>query len=225
MDNWKLIKQLIQAKYPKLEVFARENGLSYNTLSGWISKNRPPRVDDAIKIAKGLGLTVEELFSPDLESLVEEREKDGSGLKSALKVIKLSEIGQQQFLVPLLNQRVSAGHGADLTENEEEQALIPAPAWLSRYGRDVAALMVTGDSMEPTLKNGDLVVCDTHGWEYDGVYVVQLGDQEYVKRVQKIPKLFRIISDNPKYPVMEEPAESQDLRIVGLVHCVVKMLE
>lgn len=215
-DNSTTIKYVVEKAGLKLG--------SYNTLR---RENRLPRANEVLVIAKELGTTVEYLLTGEVITDKKESglERGSSSLTSPLKVLKVSEIGPRQFRVPLLNQKVSAGHGTDLVEDEEERAFIPAPEWLSRYGRDVAALMVTGDSMEPTLRNGDLVVCDTHGWEYEGVYVIQLGDQEFVKRIQKLPKTFRIISDNPRYPIMEEPAESQDLRIVGLVRCVVRMLE
>lgn len=144
---------------------------------------------------------------------------------TSIKIIHPSEIGPKHFLVPLLNQKLSAGHGVDLVEVEEEQALIPAPDWLSHFGRNIFGLIVEGDSMEPTLKHKDFVICDTYGWSYEGVYALQLGDQDYVKRLQKLPKVYRIISDNPRYPIMEEPVESQDIRILGLIRLVMRMME
>jgi len=42
--------------------------------------------------------------------------------------------------------------------------------------------------------------------------------------LQKLPKTYRIISDNPRYPIIEEPIESEDIRIIGLLRCVIRMI-
>ena len=80
-----------------------------------------------------------------------------------VRIVRPGELTGRHFLVPLLDQRVSAGPGAALPDADTPVSYIPAPAYLSRYGSDVAALQVRGDSMEPTLKEGDMVVCDTYG--------------------------------------------------------------
>ena len=231
---WKNYSDLLEAKNEKEYFLLEKANIPRSTMATARARGSFPHITYIRAIAKALDVQIEDFFSKqdepvESQKLEENLPADPSASspfqRTALKVIKHSEIGPHQFRIPLLSQRVSAGHGATLQDVDEEQALIPAPAWLSRYGRDVAALMVTGDSMEPTLRSGDLVVCDTHGWEYEGIYVIQLGDQVFVKRLQKLPRVFRIISDNPRYPVMEEPIESQDLRIIGLVHCVVRMMD
>jgi phage repressor protein C with HTH and peptisase S24 domain len=47
----------------------------------------------------------------------------------------------------------------------------------------------------------------------------------FVKRLTKVPGKLIIISDNPKYPVREEPEESEDIQIIGRVHCAIKEME
>jgi len=127
-----------------------------------------------------------------------------------------------KFLIPLLNQTLSAGHGADLVENEVITSYIPAPAWMIRLGTAVAALRVVGDSMENTLFHDDVVICDTFGWQYDGIYALHFEGNAIVKRIQKVQKAYRIISDNAKYPTIEEPDESENIRFIGRIRGVVK---
>ena len=129
------------------------------------------------------------------------------------------------FVVPLLNQKLSAGKGADLPEADEATALIPVPPHLAQYGKNLAALTVDGDSMYPTLDRGDLVVCDSCGWSGEGVYALRMGGEGFVKRLTKAPGKVVIISDNPKYPTREEPESSQDFEIIGRVHCAIKNME
>ena len=44
----------------------------------------------------------------------------------------------------------------------------------------------------------------------------------FVKRIEKDYKKWIIISDNPKYPIREEPIDSECLRIIGRVRGVYK---
>ncbi|MDR2733387.1 MAG: XRE family transcriptional regulator [Spirochaetota bacterium] len=129
------------------------------------------------------------------------------------------------FVVPLLGQKLSAGNGQELQQNDETTALIPVPSHLAKYRKNLAALIVDGDSMYPTLCRGDLVVCDSCGWSGEGIYALRMSGSGFVKRLTKAPGKLVVISDNPKYPVREEPEESQDIEIIGRVHCALKNME
>ncbi|MDR0553881.1 MAG: helix-turn-helix domain-containing protein [Treponema sp.] len=145
--------------------------------------------------------------------------------KNSLKVYDLSELPPDSFIVPLLDQRLSAGSGSYAPDEEEAKALIKVPSYLAQYGEHLAALTVDGDSMEPTLHRGDMVVCDSMGWSGEGIYALLISGDGFVKRITKAPGKVVIISDNPKYPVREEPEESQDLHIIGRVHCAITKVE
>jgi SOS-response transcriptional repressor LexA len=142
-----------------------------------------------------------------------------------LKVYSLSDLPGGSFVVPLLDQALSAGPGAALPEADEAKALIPVPGYLRQYGENIAALTVDGDSMEPTLRRGDMVVCDSLGWSGEGIYAVRMGGSGFVKRLTKAPGKVVIISDNPKYPMREEPDGSEDFAIIGRVHCAITKVE
>jgi phage repressor protein C with HTH and peptisase S24 domain len=142
-----------------------------------------------------------------------------------LPVYQESELPVGAFVVPLLDQRLSAGKGSFLPEKDEVRALIHVPAYLSHYGDKIAALTVDGDSMYPTLHRGDMVVCDSYGWSGEGIYALRMGGSGYVKRLTKKPGKIVIISDNPKYPFQEEPEESEDIEIIGRVHCAITKIE
>jgi len=129
------------------------------------------------------------------------------------------------FVIPLLSQKLSAGSGQELSQYDEVTALIPIPIHLAKYGKNLAALTVEGDSMYPTLDRGDTVVCDSCGWSGEGVYALRMSGDGFVKRLTKAPGKLVIISDNPKYPVREESEESQDFEIIGRVHCAIKNME
>ena len=129
------------------------------------------------------------------------------------------------FVIPLLEQKLSAGIGQMLPEKDDITALVPVPPYLSKYGKNLAALTVEGDSMYPTLSRGDMVVCDSCGWSGEGVYALRIGGEGFVKRITKEPGKVVVLSDNPKYPPREVSEDSQDFELIGRVHCAIKQVE
>jgi len=214
MDKWHTIKELIQEKYPKIEVFAKENGINYNTLSGWISKNRPPRVDEAIKIARGLGTTVEHIFDDSEHSNLVIHDSIGR---------EVTQEGEDFIMIPVFAQKVAAGNGQELIDAVKEIALLP---FLKRMLRGTApsrarALEVRGDSMTGVhIFDGDMVVFVPGEIRGDGIYVLRVGDELLVKRVEFDPfsRKLRIMSENPRYPDRMESADGQTVEVVGKVY-------
>ena len=121
-------------------------------------------------------------------------------------------------VIPLLEQAVSAGRGKELREDDRPALYLNIPSEYGKYGA-LYALPVRGDSMYPTLDEGDLVVCDSGGWDGDGIYVIKSQDCAFVKRVALSSKGYTVISDNAAYPAYSESKE--DIAIVGKVRCAV----
>lgn len=68
--------------------------------------------------------------------------------------------------------------------------------------RDVKQMRVIGDSMEPTIKDGDYILADiSHNtFDVDGIYLVRLINGLAVKRLQAGLSDITIHSDNKNYP-------------------------
>lgn len=116
--------------------------------------------------------------------------------------------------VPVLAVAASAGGGAFADDERVEAAMKFDPAWLRRLRLDPASLSVihvTGDSMAPTLDDGDDILVDqADGLERlrDGIYVLRLDGVLNVKRLLLDPSRRRVTvkSDNPAYrnwPVLD----------------------
>ena len=58
---WENVKKEIKSQNTTQEWIARVSGISFNTFQGWISKGIYPRVNDAIRIAVSLHVSVEYL--------------------------------------------------------------------------------------------------------------------------------------------------------------------
>ena len=131
---------------------------------------------------------------------------------------------QTMVMVPKLDVQASAGLGSALG----------GEITLSHYGfnrrwlRDISSgkpeklsiVRVRGDSMVPTLVDGDDILVEQidGGILRDGIYVLQRDDSLLVKRIALGPASGKltIVSDNPAYPSWND-CDSNDLRIVGRV--------
>lgn len=136
-----------------------------------------------------------------------------------------AKIKETDFVIPIMQHKLSAGKGQITSDEETPAGYIAVPQSLKRYGKNLAALYVDGDSMEPTLRRGDLIVCDSCGWDGEGIYAIQMNGEGFVKRLSQQPGKIVVISDNPKYNSWEEPVESENLRIIGRVHYALKHVE
>ena len=121
------------------------------------------------------------------------------------------------IIIPLLENAASAGYGAGLGEDDTPIRYVQVPRFLAKYPH-LTSLPVKGDSMEPTLHDGDLVICDGGGWDGDGIYVLKTFETAYVKRVQISSKGYEVISDNKMYQSFTESVEN--LSILGKVRAI-----
>ena len=203
MTFWQRVEKALSEKHITEAELSRRIGLSQAGIIGWKSRGSLPRVDIALKTASVLNTTVDYLVNGTI---------DPNQIETA-----------KSFLVPILNQELSAGHGELLPDSDVVEGLLSLPVWLrKKYGNNLAALYVHGDSMQPTLKDGDMIVCDSLGWDKsDGIYAIRMNGNGYVKRIQVMSGKILIKSDNPNYDTIEEPLESEALEIIGKVRLVI----
>ena len=199
------------------------------TVAGYESGISLPPADFLTELNKKYKVNSNWLLTGEGEMFIQKQDKsleniNKTGLKQ-LPVYSESDFPEGAFVVPLLDQKLSAGKGIDLQVEDMPIALVRVPAYLSKYGDKISALTVDGDSMYPTLHRGDMVVCDSCGWSGEGIYALRMNGSGFVKRVTMKPGKIVIISDNPKYPPQEEPEESQDIQLIGRVHCAIIKVE
>jgi phage repressor protein C with HTH and peptisase S24 domain len=91
---------------------------------------------------------------------------------------------------------------------------------LGRSSAEGAAMVeVVGDSMQPTIGHGDLVMVDTFDTAgREGLFALVVDDDLVVKRVQKIDNGIEVISDNPAYGARRFSGDRADqVRLIGRV--------
>lgn len=139
--------------------------------------------------------------------------------------IDAAEFAREQgfVLIPEYDIGYSMGGGAVVTD-QQPKGLVPFQReWLrGLFAGAVEDLLVArgeGDSMEPTLKDGDIVLIDTSQREVrqqDRIWAVAFGDLGAIKRIRKVPgNSFLIMSDNPA--VQPQPATEEDIYLIGRV--------
>lgn len=195
-----------------------ERGANYGALSRLIGRNAayiqqfikrgtPRKLDEKDRrvLARYFGVN-EALLGAEEDGLSEIRDRsDGER-----KIRKISKT----FDVPKLEIEVSAGMGA-IVEGEYSAASVGFDVqWLRSLGlspENLSIIDVKGESMAPTLSNGDTVMVDISDRAErlrDGIYVLRLDDALMVKRVSLSPRRERraltISSDNPHFPTWED---------------------
>ncbi|HLZ78799.1 MAG TPA: S24 family peptidase [Sphingomonas sp.] len=107
--------------------------------------------------------------------------------------------------VPVLDTAASAGPGAVGEDRLSAAGMGFSEEWLRRLrpggGREgLSVIRVTGDSMLPTMADGDEILVDrrdAHGRLRDGIYVLRVDGVLLVKRLVREGEGFAVRSDNP----------------------------
>jgi len=126
------------------------------------------------------------------------------------------------YEIDLLNVRAGAGEGIYNYEVEVIDKIVLDKSFF-RTNPDIQKIKIIeidGDSMEPTLYNGDFIVVDESKTnKVDGIYAIQLDGQLLVKRLEfNINNTVTIISDNKKYSnKLYDPKETQiPFHLIGM---------
>lgn len=126
--------------------------------------------------------------------------------------------------VPILKLTAAAGSDKAPDPASSSASMSFDLAWLARLGVKadrISIVHVQGDSMAPTLCDGDEIMVnhdDGGGRLRDGIYAVRLDDVLMVKRVVPGPRRGQITvgSDNPAYPTWSG-LDADSLTIIGRV--------
>jgi len=208
--------------------FAKEIGITqpyYNTIERGEVRN-PPSEEVLDKMAVTLKMdekTAEEFkYLAAVERTPAIVLKRLEALQKKVKTLEgqLREKTLERFsgTIPFANAipvfpRISAGLGALAEEEAEEYISVPG----IKNTDKLFAVRVSGDSMEPTIRNSSLILCrqcQELGNDEIGAFVVN--EDAYVKRLKVTDNYVALISDNPNYkPIYIGPGEN--FKVVGRV--------
>ncbi|MBU0555121.1 MAG: S24 family peptidase [Alphaproteobacteria bacterium] len=206
-----------------LDRLIHERGETYGAISRLLGRNpayiqqfvkrgSPRKLDEADRqlLARYFGVDEALLGGPSV-------------LPAAVRGRGMSSL-QGLIAVPRLALGASAGPGSLQEDEAAAGALAFDTRWLRALGGQpemLSIIRVDGESMAPTLSDGDDIMVDrADGIDRlrDGIYVLRMDDVLMVKRVALAPRRghFSIRSDNPLYPTWED-VDPASVTIVGRV--------
>lgn len=204
-----------------LDRLLTEKGVDYAQLSARIGRN-PAYIQQYIKRGSPRRLGEQDRARIAAYLGVSEALLGGPALRVAAPTPRAR--GRDLVLVPKLAIGASAGPGASVDGEAVEGEVAFDPRWLRDLGADPRALSiirVEGNSMAPTLGDGDDILVDggdAAARLRDGIYVLRMDDVLMVKRIARAPGPGRVsvISDNPHYRSWDDLPLSA-IRLVGRV--------
>ena len=208
----------------RLMALAAERGVSLSALSALLGRNaaylqqfvrkgspRKLEENDRRTLAEFFGVDEAELGAPARETVLTVGASGGAGAPS--RTADWADI-------PRLPLGASAGPGTVALDPAPIDRLRFSGRWLRQQGLEpgmLSVIEVEGDSMEPTLRDGDEILVDRAPRPLrSGLHVIRLDDVLLVKRLEPGPSgTLQVISDNSAYPRMERPRA--DVAILGRV--------
>lgn len=196
--------------------FAESCGIPQPSMQNYINGTRAPSLENLIKISHAKNVTLDWLVGESNVSL------------ENAKILSQSDYAS----IPLYSAEASAGCGCFQHDDSivgEHLVHLDDLKHLGLKKEDVCAIKARGDSMLPTLMDGDVLVVDTRQQEgvLDGVYAIALDTQLLVKRLRydMSSQGYHIISDNPEHDNFLLPKKDlARLHICGRIRQVVKNL-
>ncbi len=220
-DNFR--RALDQKGIKRVEV-AKLANVSPQTVNHWLQ--RGVAASKASLIAKMLNVRPDDISQVEFES---GKAKLDLLVRETQSKYGESSGSEEMHMIPQLDVSVSLGNGNSGGNNSKVIDHWPVEKrMLYKIGVEpVNAVLVLceGDSMEPTISDGDLVVIDKGASKgpYGGVYAIQSSGGIRIKRINlRLDQKLEIISDNlnkDKYPTECYEAETADeiIHVLGKV--------
>ena len=169
-------------------------GVKYTTFTDWVKGNTYPRIDKIELMANYFGIEKSDLVE-------EKRERIKKG-------VTINVVG-----------RVAAGIPIEAIENIIDTEEISEE--MAKTG-DFFGLQIHGDSMEPKMSEGDVVIVRKQDDAENGQIIIATvnGTDATCKRLRKYRDGIELISNNPSYEPMfftNEEIESKPVKIIGRV--------
>lgn len=197
----------------KLSIAAK---VTQSTVSLIINDRSKPDIDTLAKISQALGITLEQFWGgPPVVSANPAHMKlaaPPAAVSSENGYVDVPYLDARRHAmngdnvwVPHYCVRAGAGNGVIASDPDVKEVLPFREGWVRReLGCNPANLVMVdayGESMEPTISDGDTLLVDRsrRDLKQDGVYVLRFGDELFVKRTQYQMGRVLIISDNAKY--------------------------
>ncbi|EKN7337270.1 helix-turn-helix transcriptional regulator [Staphylococcus pseudintermedius] len=228
MEKEKHLKHLMEMKSGSVKAFSKEIGLAYTTVRSILERGVfNAKVDNVIKICKGLNIKPENLMDLD-DTIISE---------SITTLIKLAPPRQKRVL-DFANEQLNEQNNKVLHINSHNiiseevavygyasagtgETLIDGVEFTTQYNGHIPnhdfALQVNGDSMEPLFEDKEIIFVDKTKQINSGqIGIFVIDGEAYLKKVFINEEGIRLVSLNSKYPDLHFDS-SHDIKVAGKV--------
>lgn len=229
------------------ESFAKQFHVSQNAVSNWEQGKNKIDIETATKIAEHYRVPVDFIYGNHFDIArpvsiwnhdeIEDMKNANADCKDYFlykygRGVFNADVGNTSNINPLDHQNVymipvyenaAAGFGAYASDQIVDY--MPLFIKSSSEASETICIRVSGDSMYPTIENGDIIqVHKQTSVDSGSVAVILLdGESGLVKRVCYGPTWIELQSINPMYaPMIFEGPEVERIQVVGLVKKVIK---
>ena len=175
-------------------------GMSKQAISSYITGARAPKRPVINALAEALGVNPLWLMGYDVGKYEDLRGAVPAGFQPLPKMRKVPRVG-----------RIACGDPILAEENIEDYDATPEE-WHADF-----TLLCRGDSMEPKIKDGDVVAIRTQPQVENGeIAAVRIGDEATLKRVYCNGSTVILQAENPTFPpLVYSGQEAEDIHIEG----------
>lgn len=228
MEKEKHLKHLMEMKSGSVKAFSKEIGLAYTTVRSILERGVfNAKVDNVIKICKGLNIKPENLMDLD-DTIISE---------SITTLIKLAPPRQKRVL-NFANEQLNEQNNKVLHINSHNiiseevavygyasagtgETLIDGVEFTTQYNGHIPnhdfALQVNGDSMEPLFEDKEIIFVDKTKQINSGqIGIFVIDGEAYLKKVFINEEGIRLVSLNSKYPDLFFD-KNNDIKVAGKV--------
>jgi phage repressor protein C with HTH and peptisase S24 domain len=211
-------------QWPSADRLARATGVSPSAFRKWLKGVAEPSRERLVALAEASGVNVSWLAqgegaTPDLSRLAA-RARSAQPSEDLAGAPNIAEF----LLLPKKPEAAAAGAGSQVTGVSTEFIGLRHDWLRATFDRDPGDLILeiaVGESMEPNIRNGDLLLLDTTDRTFRnfGIYVIEARGERLVKRVQrKFDGSLILISDNTTYqPELISAELAKEVHPVGRV--------
>lgn len=212
------IKELRRQRRLTQDDICDKVGCSRQAMSRWENNRQIPGTDALAKLASALGVSTDYLMGRETDT-----KKEALSAESNISGQRLNK--DNVILVPVISPilKCSAGNGNGYDDS--------GVAWdvVSKYplfdgtlsalysSKSLSAMYAEGDSMEPQIHDGDLIVfVHDETWIPGNIAIVRLDGKLFVKGILRSKNGYILRSQNRDYADIEV-SEDDDFSVVGRV--------
>lgn len=207
------LKELRKAKGVTQKEVAEYLGVTSVAYGHYETERRALTPDKLSKLANYFGVTIDDILG-------RENEQPASPSFGRPIEIEYTPVPEAEILIPVVAS-LRCGFGTP----GEPYVIVgrkPVPAsMVEKWGKEIVLNEAVGNSMSPTIRPRDFMVCYPGDWWDDGmVVVVNVNDSDTVKRIYRAKDGgIDLVPDNPEYKSMHyTPEDITEQHIAVLAH-------